>query len=345
MTDNQDQPETETGPQPDNTAMLSSLTEVVPDRVGEIMETAFKQAADHIRTTVGTMADPRDGTKAPFAFGTDGSIDVVDPDAWNGYRQFPLARTGTAKLTQLHSFISLVQRFRDVYSTVIYASDNMAAPSLTAIFDYHPANIDILDEAGDVATPPVQNLAHRATYGFPLSLEWQAWMKMNAEPMSMSNFAAFLEDHIIDVSDDPVDSFSEQARGFISAAGNTKLATQARLIALSRSFRVYETATSVEGRNLTSGEAQLSFQCDHKDADGKPVDFPNLFSIVVPVFARATVYYRLLGRLRYRISNGKAMFWYDLWRPDLTFETAFNDALTEVGRATGAPIYIGSPEQ
>ena len=66
--------------------------------------------------------------------------------------------------------------------------------------------------------------------------------------------------------------------------------------------------------------------------------------IVIPIFARSPVFYRIIARLRYRIANGKPVFWYEMWRPDLTFETAFNEAVADVGEKTGLPIYLGLPE-
>jgi hypothetical protein len=165
--------------------------------------------------------------------------------------------------------------------------------------------------------------------------------------MSMGDFAAFLETHIVDVSDDGVSAWTEQAQAFAKANRATStdaIATPTRLVDLSLKFRIYETAESCEAVNLTSGETQLTFVSEHKAADGKPVDFPKLFSIVIPIFARSSIFYRIIARLRYRIASGKPVFWFELWRPDLTFETAFNDAIATVRADTGLPIYFGSAE-
>jgi hypothetical protein len=146
----------------------------------------------------------------------------------------------------------------------------------------------------------------------------------------MGEFAQFLETQIVDVSDDPVGLWSDQAQAFAKANRATAadaIATPTRLVDLSLKFKIYETAESCEAVNLTSGETEFTFVSEHKAADGKPVNFPKLFSIVIPIFARSSVFYRIIARLRYRIANGKPVFWYELWRPDLTFETAFNEAL------------------
>lgn len=321
--------------------------ENIVDRTGELLKSAVNVAEEHLRPAVGQIRDPRDNTVAHFVMSTDG-VSPLPAYSFDDYRLFPLTRRGTARLTQLASFIELVNRFKDEDITAIFAKDDLNAPSLTAIFDYHPANENIeVDPNGNPTLPFANNMHHKALYAFPLSVEWQAWFGMNAKTMSMSEFASFLETHIVDVSDDAVSAWSDQAQAFAKANRATtpeSIATPTRLVDLSLKFRIYETAESCEAVNLTTGETQLTFVSEHKQADGKPVDFPKLFSIVIPIFARSPIYYRIIARLRYRLSNGKPVFWFELWRPDLTFETAFNEALDQVKEATGLPIFAGTPE-
>lgn len=323
--------------------MTDPKTETVADRTGELLATAIATAENHLRAEVITLADPRDGTEALFAIGAHGQVNALPEAAFDGYRTNPLYRKGTATLTQLPSFIALVNRFKFAHSA-IFAVDDFTKPSLTAIFDYHPDNAEV---GGEESAHAVQARRHRASYDFPLSKEWQAWFGKDAKPMSMGEFAQFLETQIVDVSDDPVGLWSDQAQAFAKANRATAadaIATPTRLVDLSLKFKIYETAESCEAVNLTSGETEFTFVSEHKAADGKPVNFPKLFSIVIPIFARSSVFYRIIARLRYRIANGKPVFWYELWRPDLTFETAFNEALETVIEQTSLPIYIGSPE-
>lgn len=322
------------------TTALAAAT--VADRTGELMATAYNFAEKTLRPEVTQIADPRTGVIAPVVLTPKGA-QPLDPRLWDEYRENPLHREGTAVLTQLPSFIALVNRFKDPNSA-IFANDDLTSPSLTAIFDYYPANVD---EDGVLAAERARHRRHKATYSFPLSKEWQAWFGRDAKPMTMGDFAAFLETHIVDVSDDPVTDWSPQAQAFAKANRATNassIATPTRLVDLSLSFRIYETAESCEAVNLTSGETQFAFVSEHKQADGKPVDFPKLFSIVIPIFARSTEFYRIIARLRYRLDRGKPVFWFELWRPDLTFEQAFNGALAQVSTETELPIYTGAAE-
>lgn len=315
------------------------MSDTIADRTGEVMETALEIAEKHLRAQIVQITDPRDDTVAPFVL-TDGSATPLPATAFDAYRDYPLHRAGTAAMTQLPSFISLVNRFKFANSA-IFAVDDFMKPSLTAIFDYHPDNGEV---GGEALVNATQAMRHKASYAFPLSKEWQAWIGQNAKPMGMGDFARFIEDHIVDVSADPVDSFAPASQEFVTANRGT-IATPSKLVEISRGLQVYERAVIKEAKNLSTGEAQFTFDSEHTDGDGKPLTLPTMFSITIPVFARSTDVFRLIARFRYRKTGEGLVFWYELWRPDLTFEIAFNEALDKVAAETGLPIYAGKPEQ
>jgi hypothetical protein len=51
---------------------------------------------------------------------------------------------------------------------------------------------------------------------------------------------------------------------------------------------------------------------------------PNLFLIAIPLFVNSWVY-RIAVRLRYRKNGGKVVWFYQLYRHDLTFQKAFEE--------------------
>jgi len=160
--------------------------------------------------------------------------------------------------------------------------------------------------------------------------------------MSMTDFAAFLEDRIVDVVAD-AEPTTDAAKAFVAAI-NGRMATPTKLIELARGLQVYENSVLKEARNLSSGEGQLTFDSQHVDADGKPLQVPNLFMICIPIFARSPDFYRLLARLRYRKAQGGLVFWFELWRADMAFEQAFTDACTRVADETALPLFTGTAE-
>ncbi|CAB5162450.1 Protein of unkown function DUF2303 [uncultured Caudovirales phage] len=300
----------------------------IDTEAGALVRESIQAASDHLRGEMVTVRDPRDGTEAPALLGE--SLHIVSSRDFDAYRDIPLRREGTANHTRLDSFIAHVNRFKGENSA-IFAVDNMASPRLTAIFDYHHVGHDSIPA----------NLKHQSVYSFPLSDEWKSWSDANGKTMAMSDFAAFLEDHIVDVTADAPSSAA--AKDFLAKSGGN-LASPSKLIEIARGLQVNETSTLREARNLSSGEAEVVFQSEHQDANGNKLVLPNAFMICIPVFARARVYDQILARFRYRKHNGGIVFWFDLWRPDMVFENAFTDACTQVREETALPLFVGKPE-
>lgn len=308
---------------------------ITQDRTGELLKESVETARQFPLVRPGMIEDPRDGTKAQI-YVTNNGVHAVDPGVFDAYRMFPLRRKGTVRTTRLPSFIDATNRFKDDDSA-LFACDDPERPSLTAVLDYNPVGPE------DDNSPRFGE--HRVAYDFPMSPEWKAWFGKNAEPMAMIEFAEFLEDRIVDVLQvqDDGDGFSEEAKQFISTTGGT-FASPSKLIEIARGMQVYEQSNVKETRNLSSGEAEITFDTVHTDGDGKPLKLPNLFVIAIPVFARANEAFRMIARLRYRKRNGGLVFWYELWRPDLVFEAAFTEAVEVAQEGTKLPLYYGKPE-
>ncbi|HWU01651.1 MAG TPA: DUF2303 family protein [Novosphingobium sp.] len=298
---------------------------------GDLIREAVAAAGQLAKVELVELTDPRDGTKALGYIGPKG-IDVLDPGNFGQYRAQPLHRTGTATHTRLDSFIAHVLRFKADHSAV-FAKEDPAAPSLTAIFDYHPEGPDNINAL---------SRRHKAAYAFPLSEEWKAWIAADGKKMGMGDFAAFLEDRIVDIVSDAQPS-SDAAKDFMAKTGGN-LASASKLVEISRGLQINEASTLRDARNLSTGEAELVFTSQHLDQNGAKLVLPNLFMIAIPVFARSPVYYQVLARFRYRKSGEGIVFWYELWRVDLVFEAAFAEACEQVKAETGLPLFIGAAE-
>lgn len=255
----------------------------------------------------------------------------------------PERRRGTAAFTDLASFHDQVNRFKTPVS-LIFADDKRAAPAFTAVFDYHePAS------AGDGGLAGW--LQHRAVYSFPLSDEWQVWAGQNGKPMNQGDFAAFIEDHIDDVSDPPDFVHGQfdrdeavKALEQVAVKLGTSYAGTARLQALSRGLEVHAGEKVKQQVNMQTGERTLVYDVEHKDAAGAPVAVPGLFLIAIPVFRNGPLY-RLAVRLRYRLNNGAITWAYEIWRADKAFDHAFDEAVQQTRQATGLPVLLGAPEK
>lgn len=294
-----------------------------------VIDQARSLVEDYIRPEIETFKEPITGVEAPIVLDKNGAH-VLPASMFDDYRTKPTRRKGTATLLDLSSLIAHVERFKDG-DTVLFANDNRESPSLIAVLDYHKAGADADPRFGQ----------HRAKFSFPVSDEWKAWGSANKKPMSMVDFAAFLEDRIIDVLDAPAD-LPEDMQRFVKAIGGN-IATPTKLMEIAVGLKVHEKSNVGETVNLASGEGEISFVSTHTDGAGKPLKVPNLFLIGIPVFKNGPAY-RLAVRLRYRKREGALCFWYELWRQEPVFDDAFGEALDRVRQETGLPVLLGSPE-
>jgi len=280
------------------------------------------------------IEEPNTGVKAPVQASPQG-LKPVPLDVFNDYRTKPHHRFGTAKFTAIESLIAHVNRFKDDDSA-LFAVDDRERPSVTAVLDYHRAGAD--------ADP--RFMVHRSLFEFPLSDEWKAWSKANGKEMGMVDFAAFLEDRIIDVLDliPGEDELPEEMQKFVNSVPNRKIATPSKLMELSVGLKVNDRSAVKEAINLSSGEAQVQFVSEHVDDQGVPLQVPGLFLIGIPVFKQGP-FYRLAARLRYRKTSAGLVFFYELWRADRTFDHAFRETCERVQIETDLPLLFGTPEE
>lgn len=308
--------------------------QAIPNHLGGIIEQAHKAAEEYQRANLVSVPHPTiDGLNIPVVLSNGGGAAPLPKSIFIDYLDHPEHRTGTAAMTRLESFVEHVNRFKNENS-VVFAKDDSVSPGLIAVLDYH--------DAGAEGTPRFGK--HRTTFNFPLSDEWMLWNERNGVKMTMVDFAEFLEERINDIDTvESRDDLNEDIQRFIGATGLDKIASPSRLVELSRNLQIHETSKIKQVQNLATGEGVLRFESEHTDAAGAPVDVPGLFIICIPVFAHDG-YYRIAARLRYRKTGEGIVFWYDLWRTDLVFDHAFNQACERVKTETVLPLLIGAPE-
>lgn len=250
------------------------------------------------------------------------------------YLTAPERRKGTAHLTSVESFIEHVKRFKDD-DTVIFGDPNPAKPRLLAVFDYNPKGPDGKARFGE----------HRAEYAFPVSEEWSTWKAQSGRQMEVKTFAAFLEDHILEIAHpsrlDGLDPMSTPKR--VAEALGINYATPQRLMQLSKGLAIRAEQKVVEMRNLQSGESELVFQETHADAEtGTPLSIPGGFLITIPVFRGAQPWV-IAAQLCYR--KGPPLTWhYKLYRIDMTWDAAIKEACDFAAKDTECPLFMGTPE-
>lgn len=243
------------------------------------------------------------------------------------FRQFPARKAGTAKALTLGSLIELTNRHKTA-DTAIFANTEWRNPSIVTVVDYHAVAPE-----GDPAW-----LKHRISYTFPLSDPWKEWIEKNGKAMEQSDFAAFIEDHIGDLSSPEIGESTDYEDKF-----NTKIATPAQLIELSRGLQVFAGTRVKNAITLQSGEAQLVFEETHTDADGKPLKVPGLFILQIAPFFQGELI-RVPCRLRYRVAGSGLAWFFQIYRPDIAITDRVRTDLDILRRETDLPVFEGAPE-
>jgi uncharacterized protein YfdQ (DUF2303 family) len=262
----------------------------------------------------------------------------------------PARRCGTATLMDLQSLVDWTNRFKGDTS-ILFANTDMERPSLTCIADYHAAGpVDVTTPTGD---PSARHCHHRAIYRFPLSDEWKAWIGISGEPLDKDELGEFIEINAKDVMD-PTPAIIANKTASKNTEWENRLIETAqkiegrygqltKLLKMSKRFQVYESSNLTIVSNRDTGEGEIQFVNEHKTAEGKPINIPNLIIIAVPVFEGGP-HYRMPVRFRYRKKGGKIYFFLSPYNPEKAFKAAADEALKYAENETNLPLLRGTPE-
>ncbi|MDR7125531.1 DUF2303 family protein [Pseudotabrizicola sp. 4114] len=262
----------------------------------------------------------------------------------------PARRKGTAKLATLQSLIDWANRFKGATS-ILYANPDRSAPSLTCIANYHGEGGATLDATSPDETANYGD--HRGVYTFPLSKEWQRWMKVSGKPMDKDEMAQFIEDNAKDfmnptpalLNPGTIESQLVWENRLIEIAEKIggRFGQHLKLVHMSREFAVHEVSNLSVTSNRDTGESTISFVNEHKDTTGQPLQIPNLFLIAIPVFESGALY-RLPVRFQYRKQGGALKFSLTIYDPDRALDDAFDEAVKTATEATSLPVLEGTAE-
>lgn len=246
---------------------------------------------------------------------------------FESYRLHPERKKGTATVQTLASFCDLVNR-HSTEDSAIFADADWRKPSFTAVIDYHEAQNAGCADFGQ----------HRIHYPFPLSEEWQAWVKTDGQSMKQEQFAYFLEDRVSELAAPTDEERVRLERDFAVTA-----ATPAQLVELSRGLQVNVASKVKAAHTLASGEGQITWEESHQDAAGKPLKVPGIFILAISPFFMGEKM-RIPVRLRYRPVSGEVIWLYQIYRPDQYVTEHVRHALFDVRDKTSLPAFEGTPE-
>lgn len=263
----------------------------------------------------------------------------------------PLKRTGTARLDDLQSLIDWTNRHKGENS-VMFTNGSAETPSITTIADYNLAGAASIDpKNGD---PLARHGEHRAIYNFPLSDEWKAWTRIAGKALEKDDIGEFLEEHIAELMEvtpaiikgQITDENQPWENRLIEVAQKIegRFGQPHEVLQLTKKFQVFETSDLKVATNRDTGEAEVVFTNEHKDATGQKLVIPNLLIIAIPVFRNGAPY-RMAVRFRYRKAGGAVAFILSPYNQDKVFKDAIDLAAKQAKEATELPMFYGTPER
>ena len=316
------------------------MTEDTRNNVAETVRDIMKSAGETEMAYHKTDDDPLAPTLLSVPEGR--SIQDITPQITAALERFqPQRRRGTANLQTLESLIDWANRFKGAASA-LFADASITSPRLTCIANYHEGGATTVDGP----EPTARHCDHLGVYSFPLSKQWQTWNNVKDRPLDKDELGEFLEENALDILDPtpavlsrkPSDDHESWENRMIELAAHVhgRFGTLAQLIGLSKSKLSIST-------NRDTGEASIQFTDEHKNAEGAPLQIPNLIMITIPVFESGAPY-RMAARLRYTKNGSNVKFHVALHNAQRVFDACFDEAITTARDATDLPLFIGEPE-
>jgi uncharacterized protein YfdQ (DUF2303 family) len=225
----------------------------------------------------------------------------------------------TVTLDDPASFTTYVKEFREPGTHIFF---NLDEQTFKAILDYHEganAEVDTNTETPVLAEPTPRWCSHVATFTPGQTPEYKAWIGMNGRQRTQMEFAQFVEGHVDDIAD-----------GF-----------GGELHKIALNLQVKKDVTFVSEQRLNDGSLKLAYQ---EDVTGKSSEslmvIPPTFALQIQPFYGGPTY-RIECRLRFRLVDRVASFWYEMVRVEKLIETALNTMREGIENATGITVLAG----
>ncbi|MEO6145909.1 MAG: DUF2303 family protein [Sulfuriferula sp.] len=224
----------------------------------------------------------------------------------------PLRKRARVTMDNADSFIDYVNMHKDAGCTVIYAHIDISQSlvNITAVFDDHaPMEAGWRD--------------HTCLFNPALSIEWKRWISKNSAKMSQVEFAGWMEDNLGDV------------------ANVEGMPTGSQMLSLAMEFEANSEKRVKSRINMQSGGTRFEFIDDEEKDTRTSMQVFSRFTIGIPVFDGSASAYPIEARLKYKETDGKVMFWYELIRPDRALKSAVGEDVDRIRKATQILILNG----
>jgi uncharacterized protein YfdQ (DUF2303 family) len=219
----------------------------------------------------------------------------------------PRRKAGTVYTDDAASFCALVNRHTNPHTVLYCAADyEKCTVGFKAVLNDHA---EAMPGWGD----------HAIEFHPKKSVEWTRWFTANKQVMGQAEFAMFLEDNMRDIT------------------GGENMPSGAQMLEMALSMEATQDFRFKSSMRLQSGGQELAYVNREDDATMKRMQLFERFTLGLPPFFRGQAY-RLDARLRYRIKEDRAMFWYELIRPDLVLLDAVEGLVATIKATVPAAV-------
>lgn len=237
----------------------------------------------------------------------------------------PKLVTANVKVQTAGSLGDYINRFKN-YDTSLFA--DIASDTIVAIVDYHKMpGANMLDnpsvategQSSDHDAHAQLNL-HRVTLKLPKSMEWDIWMGRDGKLMKHIEFASFIEENGIDVTEPSGGALLDMCRDLQVKAG----------VSFNSSIR-YGDAVSIEYQKGDDVSTKDNLQ------------LPSEIKLSIPVyFGEPPI--QLTAYLRREINDGKLSLGYKISRAEMARQAEFHRIVNELMTTVDhLPMVYGTP--
>jgi uncharacterized protein YfdQ (DUF2303 family) len=236
------------------------------------------------------------------------------------FQSHPRRATGKFHFDELDSFAAYLARHASRFDTTAWCKADFPKGELSFAA--------VLNDHDSICALP----GHRdwtAHWEPAKSEEWKTWTGSDNKPMTQVEFAYFIERNLKDI------------------ATGEGLPTGTQMLQMATNMEITQDSKFKSQAKLQSGGVRLTYIDDSDEATEKAMEIFSKFAIGLQAF-RGGDSFRIEARLRYRLTQGKLAFWYELIRPDVTLEAASRklvDQLREKIADTGVPLFFGQPTE
>jgi len=166
--------------------------------------------------------------------------------------------------------------------------------------------------------------SHTASFTPDMSAEWKAWKGKDRAAMGQVEFAEWIENHSDDIT---------------TAEG---LPTSMQMLQMATEFQARQDNVLKSAVRLQSGGVNLTYIADPDAGTVESMRLFERFGIGIPVFHSGPAW-QIICRLKYRLSQGKVIFFFEMIRPDTVHKAASLELITKINDGLGAvPMLMGS---